>query len=163
MKKIYYLWYLLWLLPIGLSALGGQQALVYYGIQNTLQNGAEYEAEVVEFEMKHMAAQSNGMIILKFTTDTGEIIQRKLSLPIQNAGMLMESKLLQIKYLESSYQPVIIMPTLWFQTNMVLINIGVILLSVLVTLYASALAHRYANRLRNKTINVQPEFEYTHS
>ncbi|MEX0772715.1 MAG: hypothetical protein WEB89_10120 [Balneolales bacterium] len=163
MKKIYYLWYLLWLLPIGLTGLGIQQALVYYGIQNTEQNGTEYHAEVVEFQMKHMAAQSNGIIILKFTTDTGETIVQKLSLPIQNAGLLMDSETLSLKYLEGSYQPIIIMPTLWFQTKMVLINIGVIFLSVLITLVASLLAHRYADRLRNKIIKVQPTFEYSQS
>lgn len=163
MKKIYYLWYLLWLLPLALSGLGIQQALVYYGIQNTDQNGAEYQAEVVDFEMKHMAAQSNGMIILQFTTDAGETIVQKLSLPIQNAGLLMEKETLNIKYLESSYQPILIMPTLWFQTKMVMINIGVILLSVLATAFSSILAHRYANRLRNSTIEVQPTIEYSQS
>lgn len=163
MKRIYYLWYVIWLLPAALAGLGIQQALVYYGIQNTQQNGQEYHAEVIEFQMKHMAAQSNGLIVLQFTPERGDPVVKKLSLPIQNAGMLMESETVDIKYLESSYQPVIILPTLWFHTKMVQINIGVLLLSLIVTVLVSVYTHRYANKLRSKSIEVQPSFEFPDS
>lgn len=159
MKKIYYLWYLTWLLPAGLTVLGIQQGIVYHGIQNTVTNGAEYEAEVLEFQMKHMAAQSNGIITLKFTPDGAEPVTQKLSLPIQNAGLLMETETLTIRYLPESAQSVIIMPSLWFQEKMVLANIGVIILSILVTLAIAFMGHRYANRLKNKKVYVQPTFE----
>ncbi|MEX0685747.1 MAG: hypothetical protein WD267_12160 [Balneolales bacterium] len=159
MKKIYYLWYLAWLLPLFLTALGIQQVIVYQGIQDTMSNGKEYQAEVLDFQMKHMAAQSNGIIVLKFTPKGSEPLVKKLSLPIQNAGLLMQMDTLPIRYHPESTQSVVILPTLWFQEKMVLANIGVILLSVITTLFAGYLAHRYANRLRKNMIKVQPTFE----
>ncbi|MEX2640999.1 MAG: hypothetical protein WD266_09945 [Balneolales bacterium] len=163
MKKVHYLWYLLWLLPAALLGLGIQQTLVYYGLQNTLANGQEYQAEVIDVQLKHMSAQSNGMIVLRFHPDGREPVVRKLSVPLQNAGKLMESETLGIRYLSGSYQPVVILSTIWFHTRMVLVNIGVIFLSFLITAPASFLAHRYAERLRKKIIQVEPEFEISRS
>lgn len=53
--------YLFWLLPLYIGALFFQQVSVYYGITDTYENGNSYTAEVVDFEFKQIAAQTNGL------------------------------------------------------------------------------------------------------
>ncbi len=87
MRK-YKLIYLVWLLPAYLLFLTIHQVSVYRSLGSTFDEGTSYEASVLDFEINTIASQTNGYIVLLFESDTGEQIQRELSLPVELAGLL---------------------------------------------------------------------------
>lgn len=74
----YRLLYLFWIAPAYLLFLVVQQGLVHKGTIDTYENGTTYMAEVIDFDIKQIAAQSNGYIVLRFEVDD-KILERKLS------------------------------------------------------------------------------------
>lgn len=142
----YHLIYLTWLIPGFLLFLMVHQILVYGGIINTYENGSSYTAEVLEFEVKQIAAQTNGYIVLTFTTDRGNKITQKLSLPIEMAGKLQELQIIPIRYQQDAFQNIVLIPAYDTQKGLVLTNIAMAGLGLLITLFVAWAAHRYARR-----------------
>ncbi|MGM0588372.1 MAG: hypothetical protein ACQETE_08165 [Bacteroidota bacterium] len=142
----YKLIYLIWLLPLYLLGLTAHQSAVYFGLESTYTHGDSYTATVSDFDIKQIAAQTNGYVVLKFTTQDGATIERKLSLPVQLASQIMEIQVIPIRYQKDSFQEIVMMPTYETHREMVLMNIGVMLLSLLITLGIAIMAHRYAHQ-----------------
>lgn len=140
----YHFIYLIWLLPVYFLFQFGYQAATYQGISNTYSNGDSYLANVVEFDVKQIAAQTNGYVILNFSTQSGETIERKLTLPVQMAQAIMESEVIPIRYMEESFKPIVMMPTYELQKSVIKVNFGVTGIGLIFTIILSFFASRYA-------------------
>ncbi|NGP88181.1 hypothetical protein [Fodinibius halophilus] len=138
--------YLFWLLPLSFLFLIGQQSLVYYGINDTFENGTSYTAEVVDFDLKQIAAQTNGYIILRFETNKGEEIERKLSLPVEMAGELQQIRVVPVRYNPGGWQEILLLPTIETQKSLVWTNALMAFVALLITFGISITAHRFANK-----------------
>ena len=138
--------YLFWLLPLFFLLLTLQQGGVYYGINDTFENGTSYTAEVVDFELKQIAAQTNGYVILRFDTREGVEIQRKLSLPVEMAGALQEIRVIPIRYQAGGWQEIVMMPTMETHKNLVWTNALMAIVAFIITLGIAITAHRFANK-----------------
>ena len=145
MNKYYFI-FLVWLLPAYFLFQGGYQALTYFGIEETYQNGESYVAEVLEFDVKQIAAQTNGYVVLRFTTSSGETVTEKLALPVQMAQVIMESEQIPIRYLSDSFKPIVMLTVYDLQQSVVLVNLAVSSLGLIVTLLVAFYASRYAIR-----------------
>lgn len=145
MNKYYFI-FLIWLLPVYFLVQGGYQVLIYYGIHYTYDYGDSYIAAVTDFDVKQIAAQTNGYVVLKFTTAEGSIVEEKLALPVQFAQVIMQSELIPIRYLEDSFNPIVIMPVYELQQSVIKVNMGVTLFGLIVTLLISIFASRFAIR-----------------
>ncbi|WP_141239920.1 hypothetical protein [Aliifodinibius salipaludis] len=154
MNKYKYL-YLFWLLPAAFLFLTLHQGLVYYGIIDTYENGESYTAEVVEFELKQIAAQTNGYIVLRFTPGDNQEIERKLSLPVEMAGDLQDIRVIPIRYQPGDMQEIVLMPTFETQKSLIWTNALMAGVALLITFIIGLAAHRFAN----KKIN-EPEEEF---
>ena len=153
MHKLTFLWYLIWLLPLYLTGMAIHMGAVYYGLDKTWEQGETYLADIVHFEIKQIAAQTNGSITVRFTPDNSEEVIRKLSQPIQNAAQLQASEIMPIRYLKNSYQPIVLVPIYDFHKQMVLVNLAVLLVSIAITFFIALTAHRFASR---KTSGKEP-------
>ena len=142
----YRLIYLIWLLPLVLLGLTIHQSLVYNGLETTYEEGESYLADVVDFEIKQIAAQTNGYVILRFQPNQGEVVQRKLSLPVNLASQLMDSEQIPIRYHPDSFQSVVMINTYQMHRQMAFINGIITIISALVTAVTAFFAHRFASR-----------------
>jgi len=139
--------YLFLLLPAYLLFLTFQQIMVYQGLSKTYNNGTSLIAEVEEFEIKHIASQTNGYVILEYTPPGEESpVSRKLSLPVQLASEIMDSKVIPIQYYKDSSQPVVMVATYDSHRNIVLTNMGITFLSFLICALIGWFIHRYIRR-----------------
>jgi len=143
MNKYYFI-FLIWLLPAYFLFQGSYQVLTYYGVEKTYQDGESYVAEVLEFDVKQIAAQTNGYVIIRFTTQSDETITEQLALPVQMAQVIMESEQIPIRYLEDSFKPIVMLTVYELQKSVVLVNIAVSSLGFLVTLLVALYASRFA-------------------
>lgn len=156
MNRYKYL-YLVWLLPTAFLFLSLHQTSVYYGVIDTYENGTSYTAEVVDFELKRIAAQTNGYIVLRFDKE-GNKIQEKLSLPVEMAGQLQRIRVVPIRYQPGNFQEIVLMPTYKTQKNLVWTNLAMAALALLITIIIATAVHRFTtNKLRKGPENV--EFE----
>lgn len=138
--------YFVWLLPLYLGGLLIQQINVYYGIEDTFENGNSYTAEVVDFDFRQIAAQTNGYIVVNFEDDGGNEIERKLSLPIEMAGKLQETRIIPVRYQPGASQEIVLVPAFDIQKGLVLTNMGMAFVGFLLTFFLALYAHRYAGR-----------------
>jgi hypothetical protein len=145
----YKFFYLIWLIPAYLLFLGIHQVAVFYSIVDTFENGVSYNAEVVDFDIKQIASQTNGYIILRFDTATGETIQQRLSLPIEMAGKLTDIRLIPIRHHDSNFQNIVMVPTYSTQKGLVLTNMAMALVGFLIALFVAIAVHRHARRKLN--------------
>lgn len=122
------------------------QLMVYRGIHETYDSGESYMAEVIDFDVKQIAAQTNAYVILRFTTDNDTVIQEQLSFPVQMAQVISESELIPIRYKAGSFREILILPSYTLQQNIILFNLGISAFGFLATLAISIWATRYANR-----------------
>ena len=149
MNKYYFI-FLIWLLPAYFLFQGGYQVLTYYGVEQTYEDGESYVAEVLEFDVKQIAAQTNGYVIIRFTTTSGETVTEQLALPVQMAQVIMESEQIPIRYLADSFKPIVMLTVYDLQKSVVLVNMAVSSIGFLVTLLVAVYASRYAvKRLRD--------------
>jgi len=124
--------------------------LTYYGIEKTYSEGESYVADVLEFDVKQIAAQTNGYVIIRFTTRDGDTITEQLALPVQMAQVIMESEQIPIRYLAESFKPIVMLTVFELQKSVVLVNMAVSSLGMLVTLVVAGYASRFAvRRIRN--------------
>ena len=145
MNKYYFI-FLVWLLPAYFLFQGGYQVLTYYGIEETYVDGESYVAEVLEFDVKQIAAQTNGYVILRFTTQSGDTVTEQLALPVQMAQVIMESEQIPIRYLADSFKPIVMLTVYDLQKSVILVNMAVSSLGFLVTLLVGFYASRFAIR-----------------
>ena len=68
-------------------------------------------ADVTDFDIKQIAAQSNGYVVITFPLPDGNQTERKLSLSIQMAQRIIDTQVIPIRYLEESWQPIVMIPT----------------------------------------------------
>jgi len=149
MNKYYFI-FLIWLLPAYFLFQGGYQVLTYYGVEQTYEDGESYVAEVLEFDVKQIAAQTNGYVIIRFNTTSGETVTEQLALPVQMAQVIMESEQIPIRYLADSFKPIVMLTVYDLQKSVVLVNMAVSSIGFLVTLLVAVYASRYAvKRLRD--------------
>lgn len=149
MKK-YYFTFLVWLLPGYFLFQGSYQLLVYNGLNDTYENGESYVADVIDFEVKQIAAQSNGYVILNFFTNSGHEIEQQLGLTVQMAQLLTDSELIPIRYLENSFVPVVITTTYNLQKDIIRVNLAVSLFGFIATVLIALWFSRFAlHRLRH--------------
>jgi hypothetical protein len=142
--------YLFWLLPAAFLFLVAHQGIVYYGITDTYENGTSYTSEVVEFELKQIAAQTNGYIVLRFKTQDGDEIQRQLSLPVEMAGGLQDIRVVPIRYQSDALQEIVIMPTYEMHKNLIWTNMLMASVALFITFFIGLMAHRFAQKKLNE-------------
>ncbi|MDX1639293.1 MAG: hypothetical protein R3281_15110 [Balneolaceae bacterium] len=145
MSKYKYI-YLIWLLPAYLLFLTIHQVLVYRGIGDTYENGQSYTAEVIEFDIKQIASQTNGYVVLDFTTREGEQVRRKLSLPVEIAGMISELAQIPVRYQEGAFEEIVMIPTYNEHRNLALSNAAISFLGLLIALGIAWISHQFATR-----------------
>lgn len=145
MNKYKYL-YLIWLIPVYFLLQLSYQGLNYNGIQSTYENGNSHIASVVDFDVKQIAAQTNGYVVIRFTDEQGETVQRQLSLPVQFAQVIMDSELIPLRYDPSSFRPIVLIPVYELQKDVLLVNIAVSVIGLIATGILSFFVSRYANR-----------------
>ncbi|NGP77068.1 hypothetical protein G3570_10520 [Balneolaceae bacterium YR4-1] len=145
MSKFKFL-YFYWLIPAFLLFLVLHQISVYYGVIDTYENGDSYTAEVVEFELKQIAAQTNGYVILRFSPEGAGEMQQKLSLPVEMAGQIQEIRIIPIRYQEGARHNIVMMPTYETQKNLVMTNIAMAAVGFLITCIIGYWVNRYVSR-----------------
>jgi hypothetical protein len=123
-----------------------QQAMVYVGAKDTVEEGIQYEADVLDMEVKQIAAQSNGYIVIAFETNSGTNIERKMTLSIQMAQQLMQSSKVELSYRKGGYPEIVLLPTYELQVKTSLFNGAVAFLGLIVTLIAGVRVQKYINR-----------------
>jgi len=142
----YSFFYLFWLLPAYLLFLTIHQVWVYTGLTDTYQHGSSYTAEVTEFEIKQIASQTNGYVILRFNTDSGDTVQQKLTLPIELASMISDLKVIPVRYRSGAFENLVLMPTYPEHRRMVLSNAVMSGIGLLIALFIAIVAHRFASK-----------------
>ncbi len=157
MKELHNFWHFFWLLPAYLTFLLIHQGMVFFGLQQTTNEGETYLADVVDFDITQIAAQTNGYITLEFETESGEFIRRQLSQPIQNAAQIQDANTMPIHYLEDSHQEIVIIPIYEFHRNMVMANFVMLLIALIITSWLGVKASRFAIR---KTAEPDEEIRY---
>lgn len=142
----YKLLYLIWLLPGYLLFLCVHQTTVFYSLIDTYENGDSYVAEVVEYNLKKIAAQTNSYVILQFETDDGRQHRQKLSIPVEMVSTISESEVLPVRYQQDAFVNIVIMPSYSTQKGLVLTNLGMAAVGFMIALFAAFLVHRYVRR-----------------
>ncbi len=137
---------LYWLIPGYLIFLVVQQFSVYSGAKATFNNGQQYTANVLDMEVKQIAAQSNGYIIVSFDTNSGETIERKMTLSIQMAQQLLQGAQVNLSYMPGAYPEIVLHPTYQIQVKTSFFNASVAFLGSMVTLIFGVYVQRYVNR-----------------
>ena len=145
MNKYYFI-FLIWLLPVYFLLQCGYQVYTYLGIQDTYDNGTSYVSHVTDFDVKQIAAQTSGYVVLKFEIEGGETIEEKLSLEVQFAQVIMDSEVIPVRYKEDSAKPIVIMPIFDLQKKVIRVNVVVTLIGLIATIIVSFFASRYALR-----------------
>lgn len=138
--------YLIWLLPAYLAFIIVQQGLVFTGTLDTYENGVSIAADVLEFEVKQIAAQSNGYVVISFVDPDGNQRERKLSLSIQMAQRVIDTQVIPIRYQAGKFQEIVMIPTYELQKSTSLSNMGVAFLGFAALAFFSFLCTRYANK-----------------
>ncbi|MAO64396.1 MAG: hypothetical protein CL666_05305 [Balneola sp.] len=149
----YSLLHFYWLIPAYLLFLVVQQGLVYQGAKSTYDNGETYLAEITDFEIKQIAAQSNGYVNIRFEAE-GDTIERRMTLSVQMAQQLMKSNTIPVRYEKGAFQEIVLFPTYDIQRSTSLYNMGVAFLGLAVTVFFGFFVNRY---IRRKTINADDE------
>lgn len=142
--------HLAWLIPIALGVLLTQQAAVLYGIQQTYTQGEAIEANITDFRIKQIAAQTNGYVDLQFLDTHGNSVEQRLSLHAQHASRLIGANQVEIRYLPDTTYDIVIASTYSYHRSTVLINIAVLLLSALIMGGVATFASRYALRKKKE-------------
>ncbi len=144
---------------IGLLA---QQLSVYYGIARTFERGQHHTANITDFRIKQIAAQTNGYVDLQFVDEAGNDVRQRLTLHVQHASRLIGQNQVEIRYLPDTAYDIVITKTYEYHRNTVRVNMSVIGLSLLVLFPICIWASRFAIR-RNidaKEGRYEPELEY---
>lgn len=149
----YRLLYLLWLFPCYLAFISVQQLNVYRGTIDTYNNGESIAADVLDFDIKQIAAQSNGYVVLNFTTSEGENIEKKLSLSVQMAQQIMDIGVIPIRFQKNTYQEIVMIPVYEIQRSTSLMNMVIAIISTTILSIACTFISRFANKRATEGVN----------
>lgn len=130
MKKLVYL---TWLIPAWLLFLSLYQGYVLRGMMQTQATGENLVAFVEEFDIKYIASQTNGYVVLRFRPSDGVVRVEKLSLPVQVAAKIQNLAAIPILYKPDSSVPIVMTPTFPFQRSMMIVNLAIMAVSLLIT------------------------------
>lgn len=139
-----------WLIPIALGILLAQQISVLYGIQQTYNEGEALTANITDFRIKQIAAQTNGYVDLQFQDSKGNNVEQRLSMHAQHASRLIGANEVDIRYRPGATYDIVIASTYSYHRDTVLINISVLLLSALIMGGVATFASRYALRKKQE-------------
>lgn len=142
----FHLIYLVWLLPLYFLAMHTYQWVTLNGSERTYEEGESYVADVLDFDVKQIAAQTSGYIVLAFETNEGEEIEQRLSLTVQMAQVISDSERIPIRYLSDSPQDIVIISTYSLQRNVIRVNLAVTMIGLITGLIIAFYASRYARR-----------------
>lgn len=157
MNKYYFLFFI-WLLPAYFLFQGSYQVLIYNGLNNTYTSGESYVAEVIDFDVKQIAAQTNGYVVIQFNDNEGVQLQERLALSVQMAQVIMQSELIPIRYHKESYSPVVMIPTYDLQKNVISVNMAVTGFGFLATFLIAFFTTRFALRkIREGDVEIEIE------
>lgn len=138
--------YLFWLLPCYLLFLSIHQGAVFYSVVDTYENGQSYYADVVEFDLKQIAAQTNGYVILEFETDDNPNYRQKLSLPVEMAGPISKTNIIPIRYQQGAFVNIVMVPTYSTQKSLALTNLAMAFVGFLIAFFVAYLVHKYVRK-----------------
>lgn len=116
------------------------------GLQETYNQGESLIASVVDFDIKQIAAQTNGYVDLSFTPSDGELREQRLTLSVQMAASIMESEVVPIRFLETSFEPIVMTATYPLHRRVVLTNMAMLGLGFLGVLFLSVFVSRYISK-----------------
>jgi len=137
---------------------GIYQVLIYNGLNTTYNSGESFVAEIIDFDVKQIAAQTNGYVVIQFDNQEGEQLQERLALSVQMAQVIMQSELIPIRYYKESYSPIVMLPTYDLQKNVVSVNMAVTGFGFLVTLLVAIFTSRFALRkIREGDVEIEIE------
>jgi hypothetical protein len=137
--------YAYWFIPTWLLFLAVQQIMVHQGAMDTFKNGTTYIAEITDFDLKQMGAQSNGYVDIRFVAD-GEVIQRRMSLSVQMAQKLMEAPNIPIRYQKGARQDIVLYPTYEIQRDTSFYNMTIAVVGLIITAILGLYVNRYVKR-----------------
>ncbi|HCD53517.1 MAG TPA: hypothetical protein DEQ34_13800, partial [Balneolaceae bacterium] len=124
-----------------------QQASVYYGVIDTYKNGESIAATVTDFDIKQIAAQSNGYVVIEFRDPkNGETIERKLSLSVQMAQKIIDTQIIPIRYEEGAEYEIVLIPVFEMQKTTTLLNFAVATLGFIALCVGAIYVTRFANK-----------------
>ena len=99
----------LWIAPLCLLLLGLNQAKVAYDLRETLQNGEEAVAEVLEFRINERVDIPFGYVSLKVPLANGdEIVQEKMALPYTLLPQVRYKETLNVRVFPGASQEIVI-------------------------------------------------------
>jgi hypothetical protein len=127
-----------------------QQLTVHIGTIQTYKEGVSIAADVTDFDIKQIAAQSNGYVVINFPLPDGTMTEKKLSLSIQMAQEIIDTQVIPIRYLADSWQPIVMIPTYELQRSTSLLNGIIAFIGFVITLTATFYAIRYARKQRSE-------------
>lgn len=142
--------YFFWILPVYMGFITLQQLTVHIGTIQTYEEGVSIAADVTDFDIKQIAAQSNGYVVINFPLPDGTMTERKLSLSIQMAQEIIDTQVIPIRYLADSWQPIVMIPTYELQRSTSLLNGIIAFIGFVITLTAAFYAIRYARKQRSE-------------
>ncbi len=142
----YHFFYLIWLLPFYFLLMSLYQGLIYRGINYTYNSGASYVSDVLDFDVKQIAAQTSGYVVLTFQTDDGETIEEQLSLSVQMAQSIMNTDRIPVRYQPDSFREIVIVSTYDLQRNVIRINLVVTFIGFVATAIIGYFTTRFARR-----------------
>ena len=142
--------YFFWILPVYMGFITLQQLTVHIGTIQTYEEGVSIAADVTDFDIKQIAAQSNGYVVINFPLSDGTMTEKKLSLSIQMAQEIIDTQVIPIRYLADSWQPIVMIPTYELQRSTSLLNGIIAFIGFVITLTAAFYAIRYARKQRSE-------------
>lgn len=151
--------HLTWLLPAYFLVMIGYQWQVLKGIDQTYESGENILATITDFDIKQIAAQTNGYVDLAFTPASGQPVQERLTLTVQMAASLVESEVLAIRYLANSFEPIVMTAAYTLHRKVVLSNIAMMAMGLAVTLgvaIAASLSALRSRRSPRETLVFEP-------
>lgn len=148
--KKYHFLYLFWLIPAYFLFLTLQQTAVYNGLKSTYANGTGYVAEILDFNIKQIAAQRSGHVTILFNTSQGQSKTLSIGVSGETVARLSQYEFIPIRYSEDSYIEVVFTPTYEVQRGFILSNMAMACVAFIITFFIGLWAHRRANKQRKE-------------
>ncbi len=136
---------LFWIIPAYLAFISFQQGMVHFGSKTTFEKGERYVVEILDMQMKQIAAQSNGFVVFKFETPEDGVITKKMTLTIQMAQQIMKSSEIPISYRKGGYPEIVLVPTYDIQYSTSLYNMWVAIAALISTIIGALMIQRFSN------------------
>lgn len=138
--------HLLWLLPAYFAGMIVYQLVVLKGLDRTYTTGESLLATVTDFDIKQIAAQTNGYVDLEFIPSTADTVRERLTLSVQLAAGIMEAEVVPIRYDRESFEPIVMTAAYALHRRVVITNIAMLAFGCLASIAAAVFASRLAWR-----------------